>query len=223
MNFIKKYYQGGMISLVFLPIVFTYFLNSEYSKPKYNQVWIKLNIPKPNHTSEFEFDLPSSRKFLKVCQTKHYQLDSINRYKVKDSILLSLTQMKELVKNDFFLSNLKKKTGFAVEITLSKASTYDDFVFLVNACIKLKLDEYIFDYQEDKFNIICRAEPLNSNSSACLLCNDIIEINHHEEKSMKQMIKDDYIVPLLSKAVITLLLFSSLIVLSIFSLCIKKH
>lgn len=139
-----KYYKTGMISLLFIPLLFIPYLNKEFQKRDLRV--LKLNMVVPNYEDGRFFNFNILDKFREEA--------TLIPIDVSDATLNEkFESLSKQDSNNFFTSNVPKNYQFGLKIKLHSTSTYADFIKLINLCEINSIERYALDTRHNEFYV----------------------------------------------------------------------
>lgn len=148
-----KYYRPGLISLLFLPLLFIPFVKNQFHERDLRM--LKLNLPA--ECSNLDGKESSEHAMLEWCNEDVYasnEVDYFSYSSLNDSEIQNLfLHLTNLRKDSVWL---KQKSGNflkAYVLTLSVSITYGEIVQLLNLCLKYDIKRYQLDIYKNNFVI----------------------------------------------------------------------
>ena len=156
----KIYYVPGLISALFIPVLFWYLGNRKLNEPIPNvmDMGLPAKLNDKNYNYSFEF-----------LRNWNYQKIIVQPNSAKNNSKFYVSKIKELQKRN------KKETG--IEFILDSNNTYGDFASLLNDMAIAKQETYGLDLDKTGhlFATVNYQDPnAKEIEDDCLLCNDTI-------------------------------------------------
>ena len=160
----KIYYVPGLISAIFIPLLFWYYGNQ------------KLLEPVPN---VMDIGIPAKHIHSEKCKTSQTCFESVRNWKYQKIIVQPNTARKN---SKYYVSEIKKlqkrnqkETG--IEFIIGEQNSYGDLVSLLNDMEISKQDFWCLDLEKTgHFFVTVNYKDPNAKDieNECLLCNDLI-------------------------------------------------
>ena len=158
----KIYYVPGLISAIFIPLLFWYYGNQ------------KLLEPVPN---VMDIGIPAKHIHSEKCKTSQTCFESVRNWKYQKIIVQPNTARKN---SKYYVSEIKKlqkrnqkETG--IEFVIGNKNSYDDFISILNDMDITKQEYYGIDMDKTGhfFAVHFYKDP-NKIEEPCYLCNDTV-------------------------------------------------
>lgn len=160
-----RYYRPGMISLVFIPILFLLFLKMRFEEKDLRILKVNIPLPEFKETDSVpEFNYNTLEDIRKSVHFERFCVEDCN-YADLDSLF---KRLKERQKDSVFLSGFPAPFKYGLNFKFSANTSYEQFVTLVSLCQKYKYHLFAHDFRHDEFYVYERFD--NSFSDTLLLC-----------------------------------------------------
>ncbi len=211
-----KFYRIGMISLLFLPMLFIPYVKKEFQKRDLR--WLKLNMPSPDYEkSLISFNYYNLDKIRDETEFIEVNTDNLSELEIE-------SHFKNLIKqhNENFYKNKPESYKFGIKIKLGSNSTYNTFVKILNDCAKYKISHYAFDTRYDEFYIIVGKYTLPNYFASDVIYNYNIGI---KERSFLEYLESYFysIITLFNQTKYIFILYLALVLITYFRLKTLKN
>jgi hypothetical protein len=164
-----KYYRPGMISLVFIPILFVLFLKMRFEEKDLRVLKVNIPLPEFNDLDGLpKFDYNTLDDIRKNVHFERFSIENYN-YAQLDSLFKSL---KESQSNSAFVSRFSSPFDYGLSFKFNPNTSYDQFVTLISLCQKYGYPLFAHDLRHDEFYVCNQFD--NSHSGTLTLC-DIVK------------------------------------------------
>ena len=160
----KKYYVPGLISAIFIPLVFWYYGNRKLEEPIPNVMDFGL-------AAKYNPDIPLNKQLsFEAFRSWNYKKIKVLPNTAKENSRFYVSEIKNLQKRN------EKNSG--IEFILDNKNSYNDLVAILNDMAIAKHEIYGLDLDKTGhfFALVDYQDP-NKKKEPCDLCNDVVLID----------------------------------------------